>query len=241
MPSSAALVLVATSDTEIDDGEGALFATSDTESDDGEGALLATSGTEMDDGQGALLATSGTEIDEGQRALVATSGTELHEAQNAQPLPVVATASSYALPEAQDLAPVVLQAPSSSLVLPRGCFKVTCKNASMYGKKMRDVHIAGFTVESDKVIRFRSSDGKVAVGDLLVGVGRFARFSEAQRMMSNLIDIKDNKINDLGSLEVDMNLVDQVIFDFNLYWYKIKFKKICTRCQPGAGLHLVQI
>jgi len=125
----------------------------------------------------------------------------------------------------QILAHLVQAAPSSSLVLSPGCFVVPSKNASMYGKKMRDVHIAGFSVESDAVIRFRSSDGKVAVADLLVGVGRFARFSEAQRMMSNLIDINDNKINDLGSLEVDRNLTDQVIFNFNLYWYKIKFKK----------------
>ena len=119
--------------------------------------------------------------------------------------------------------------------LSSGCFTVTCKNASMYGKKLRDVHIAGFSVQSDAVVRFRSSDGKVAVADLLVGVGKYGRFSEAQRMMSTLIDINDNKINDLGSLELDMNLTDEVIFNFNLYWYKITFKNylyLVQGCTP---------
>jgi len=193
-------------------------------------------------GAPALVQTSDAEMPGSSApALVATSGTELQEGQDAQPLPVVATASAYALPEAQDLAPLVLAAPSSSLVLPPGCFVVPSKNASMYGKKMRDVHIAGFSMESDAVIRFRRSDGKVVVGDLLVGVRRFARFSEAQRMMSNLIDIKDNKINDLGSLDVDKKLVDEVIFNLNLCWYKIKFKKICTKCRLALGTNLVPL
>jgi hypothetical protein len=111
---------------------------------------------------------------------------------------------------------------------PEGSFQVTCKKAAMYGKRMRDVHIAGFAVDSDAVIRFRTRDGKVAVADLLVGVGRYGRACDAQRMISNLIDIKDNKIDGLESLEVDTNLADQVIINFNLHWYKIMFQIICT-------------
>ena len=158
----------------------------------------------------ALSSTSGTEIDNGQGALVATAGTELHEGQDALPLPVVATASAYALPEAQDLAPLVLAAPSSSLVLPPGCFKVKCKNASMYGKKMRDVHIGGISMQSDKVIRFRSSDGKVAVGDVLVGVRMHSSVTNAQKAIYKMIEDSDGMLCDLDSYEVDKNLADEV-------------------------------
>jgi len=70
------------------------------------------------------------------------------------------------------------------LVLPQGGFAVPSKNGSMYGKKMCDVHMAGFSMESDAVIRFRKSDGKVAVGDLLVGLGRYTRFADAQDIIS---------------------------------------------------------
>jgi len=108
----------------------------------------------------------------------------------------------------------VHEAPSSSLVLPAGCFVVPYHNASIYGKKMRDVHIAGFSVESDAVIRFRSSDGKVAVGDLLVGVGRYADFKHAQLAIYKLIDASDEKVLDLESLEVDKELFDQKVCTF---------------------------
>ena len=102
-------------------------------------------------------------------------------------------------------------APSSSLVLSPGCFAVTCKNASMYGKKMRDVHIAGFSVQSDSVVRFRSSDGKVAVTDLLVGVGRYIDVKHAQLAIYKLIDAGDDKVLDLDTLEVDKELFDQKV------------------------------
>jgi len=108
------------------------------------------------------------------------------------------------------VARAVPAAPSSSLVLPPGCFVVPYNNASMYGKKMRDVHMAGFSVQNNSVIRFRSSDCKVAVGDLLVGVGRFARFSEAQDIIFKLLERKDDKIDNLPSLEVDKDLADKV-------------------------------
>ena len=90
----------------------------------------------------------------------------------------------------------VVVTPRSSLVLPPNCFTVTCKNASMYGKKMRDIHIAGFSVERDVVIRFRSSDGKEAVGDFLVGVGRYSCVKLAQKAIYTMMEDSDGKLSD---------------------------------------------
>jgi hypothetical protein len=99
-----------------------------------------------------------------------------------------------------------------------GCFAVTCKNFSMYGKRMRDVHIAGFSVQSDAVIRFRTRDGKVAVGDLLVVMGRYPSVKNAQEAIFNLIDKNDGKLSDLGSLEVDKEIFDQKVCTFSNYY-----------------------
>jgi hypothetical protein len=95
-----------------------------------------------------------------------------------------------------------------------GCFAVTCKNFSMYGKRMRDVHMAGFAVDSDAVIRFRTSDGKVAVADLLVGLGRYSRTDKGQDVMAKLIDRNDDMVKDLISMEVDKSLTDMVSIYF---------------------------
>ena len=105
----------------------------------------------------------------------------------------------------------VHEAPSSSLVLPAGCFVVPYHNASIYGKKMRDVHIAGFSVESDAVIRFRSSDGKVVITDLLVGVGMYANVKEAHDAMSLMFGNQDKMIARLESLEVDEKLLENEV------------------------------
>jgi hypothetical protein len=113
--------------------------------------------------------------------------------------------------DGQILAHLVQAAPSSSLVLPPSCFAVTCKNASMYGKKMRHIHMAGFFLESDEVIRFRSSDGKVAVADVLVAVGRYVDVKHAQVAIYKLIDANDDKVLDLDTLEVDNELFDQKV------------------------------
>ena len=109
------------------------------------------------------------------------------------------------------VARAVQAAPSFLQGLSPGCFTVTCKNASMYGKKMRDVHIAGFSVQSDRVIRFRSRDGKVAVGDLLVGVGKCVSVSKAQELILKWINIKHDILNDLESLEVDKELMEKKV------------------------------
>ena len=134
--------------------------------------------------------------------------------ESALPMPVAATvlplhatnaASSEALVDGLPLAPAVQAAPSSSLVLPSDCFVVSSKNAYMYGKKMRDVDIAGFSVQIDEVVRFRSSDGKVAVADILVGVGKHDKFEDVQEAIYTLIGCYDVKIQDLESLEVDLD------------------------------------
>jgi len=96
-------------------------------------------------------------------------------------------------------------------VLPPGYFAVTCKNASMYGKKIHDVHMPGFSVQSDFVVRFRSSDGKVAVGDLLVGVGKYEQFAHAKEAIYKLIENSEDKVSDLESLEVDKELVKRFV------------------------------
>jgi len=195
-------------------------------------ALVSTSNAEMHNGQGALVSTSGTEVlGSAAPALVSTSDTEMHEGQNALPLPVVATASPYALLEGQHLAPVVQAAPSSSLVLPPCCFVVTCKNSSMYGKKMRDVHMAGFSVQSNAVIRFRRSDGKVVVVDLLVAIGRYSRTDKGQDAMLKLIERNDEMVKDLLSIQVDKSLTDMVSTYFLIKIFKPNFVP-----DPGRGV-----
>ena len=102
------------------------------------------------------------------------------------------------------------QAPGSSLVLPAGCFVVPSKNYSMYGKRMRDVHMARYSIESDEIIRFRKRDDKAEVTGLLVGVGRFSRTDNAQDFMIKLIDRNDEMLKDLESIEVDKTLTNMV-------------------------------
>jgi hypothetical protein len=103
----------------------------------------------------------------------------------------------------------------------------------MYGKKMRDIHIVGFSVESDAVIRFRSSDGKVAVGDLLVGVDKYSCFKVAQRAICKMIEDKDCKVSDLDSLEVDKELFDQKVCTF-LNYFEYLYQG--TMLHPGTKL-----
>jgi len=110
---------------------------------------------------------------------------------------------------------VILEAGSLSSVLPPGCFIVLSKNASMYGKMMKDIHMGGFSVENncldDRVIRFRKRDHKTAVADMLVAMGRYAKVKTAQEIIFKMIERKDNKIKDLESLEVDMDLLENKV------------------------------
>jgi len=106
--------------------------------------------------------------------------------------------------------PVVQAAPSSSVGLAPGCFVVPSNNNSMYGKKMRDIHIAGFTLESNATIRFRKNNGKVVVEDLLMAIGRYSRTDSAQHAIVKLINRNDEIVQHLNSIEVDKSLIDKV-------------------------------
>jgi len=120
----------------------------------------------------------------------------------ALPVPDAAGASSSAPGDGPPVARAVLGAPSPSLALPAGRWDVTSSIAALYGMKMRDVDLGRFSVQSDAVVRFRSSDDKVAVTDILVGVGEHDTFEDAQEAMWTLIEHDDVKIRDLDSLEV---------------------------------------
>jgi len=89
----------------------------------------------------------------------------------------------------------------------------------MYGKYMRDLNIAGFSVHSDAVIRFRASDHKPFTGDLLVAVGRYARFWDAQDAILKLVGRRDEKVHDLQSLEVDNKLTDDPVCRVNFDYF----------------------
>ena len=102
----------------------------------------------------------------------------------------------------------------SSLVLPKDCFVVPSKNASMYGKKVKDVHMGGFSVQNrgldDRVIRFRKRDHKTAVADMLVVLGKYESYQNANRAVLNMISNKNDKVTDLTTLEIDTTLSDTV-------------------------------
>jgi len=102
----------------------------------------------------------------------------------------------------------------SSLVLPKDCFVVPSKNASMYGKKVKNIHMGGFSVENnrldDRVIRFRKRDHKVLMPEMLAVLGKYDSYKNANRAVLKLISSKDDKVTDLTSLEIDTTLFDTV-------------------------------
>ena len=107
-------------------------------------------------------------------------------------------------------------APLSSMSLGQGCFVVECKNASMYGRHMRDFFIVDFYIDSDLPIRLRSRDGKIVFTDLLVGVGKYKNGEEAQNALRLMFELKDKMLDDLESLEVDETLLEnQVCLELN--------------------------
>jgi len=102
----------------------------------------------------------------------------------------------------------------SSLVLPKDCFVIPSKNFSMYGKRIRDIHMGGFSVQNcgldDRVIRFRKRDHKVLMPELLAALGRYDCYKTAHRAILKLVTNKDDKVADLTSLEIDTTLFDTV-------------------------------
>jgi len=107
-------------------------------------------------------------------------------------------------------------APLSSMSLGPGGFVVECKNASMYGRHMREFLIVDFYIDSDFPIRLRSRDSKLVFTDLLLGVGKYENEDEAQNALSLMFEVKDKMIADLESLEVDKTLLEnQVCLELN--------------------------
>jgi len=113
----------------------------------------------------------------------------------------------------------------SSFVMPKDGFVVPSKNFSVYGKKLKHIHLGGFSVEtdhlSDRVIRFRKSDNKVVMPEMLVVLGRYDSYKNANRAVLKLISSKDDKVADLTSLEIDTTLFDTV--SASLFIRKFKF------------------
>jgi hypothetical protein len=157
----------------------------------------------------------------------------------APPLPDAAGASSSATGDGPPVVPVVPEAPSSSLVLPAGRLEVTSSIAALYGMKMRDVDLGRFSVQSDEVVRFRSSDDKVVLTDILVCVCEDEFLEDAQEAMWTLIRHDDVKIRDLDSLEVVLD--DRVRYADSLEVVPDKVR--CHHCQlvPSANASMSSV
>jgi len=109
-------------------------------------------------------------------------------------------------PQMKPLPPhVTAHAATSAPDIQAGRLDVTSSIAAMYEKKMRDVDLAAFSVESDAVIRFRTRDCKVAVVDVLVGMGKHETLEAAQEAIWTMIEHDDVKIRDLDSLEAELD------------------------------------
>ena len=84
---------------------------------------------------------------------------------------------------------------------------VKSMNNSMYMKKGSDLHIAGHRVDIEGYVRFRADDDLVVIGDLLVLLGKFSGFSNAQKKLYTLMDRNDPITADLHSLTTDDKLL----------------------------------
>ena len=119
--------------------------------------------------------------------------------------------AARAVPVSPFALPVAAEVSSASLVLAAGCFSVTCKNACMYGKWIRDVPLDGFSVKKQAVVRFRSSDDKVAAADVLVALNRYGYVHLAHKAIYTMIEKGDDKVSDLYSMEVVKGLFEQKV------------------------------
>jgi hypothetical protein len=97
-----------------------------------------------------------------------------------------------------------------------GRILVSSKNASMYGKKLRDVHLAGFIVDSDALIHFCSRLHTPRAADMLVGVGRFTSYWNANRALQKWIKNDDEPVKGLSSLVQDNTKCNMVCSYFFL-------------------------
>jgi len=105
----------------------------------------------------------------------------------------------------------------------------------MYGKMMRHITIIGVSLENDCVIRFRSRDSKVVVGDLLVGFGKYKISSNVNTLIVKMIEQRDDRITCLRSLEIDKTLVEggQIIL-MNFQDVVRFFNSMCVRAINNA-------
>jgi len=104
-------------------------------------------------------------------------------------------------------------------MLQNNAFKVVSKDQFMYSRLMRDLNINGFSMLSDAQIRFRARDHKPLTGDLLVAVGRYVRFPDAQEAVKKMFLRKDHKVYDLQSLEFDNKLTEDPVCHIKMHYF----------------------
>jgi len=75
------------------------------------------------------------------------------------------------------------------------------KDPSIVYKKLCDIELPGFAVDSNRNVRFRERDEKVFTPDLLVQMGQSKTIADANDVILKLV--KDGMVKDLHSLEVD--------------------------------------
>ena len=98
------------------------------------------------------------------------------------------------------------RAATSSLAMPPPKLPGAASNdPSIISKKLCDIKLPGFAVNSKLYVRFRKIDDKVFTADLLVRMDKFKTIADANDAILKLV--KDGMVKDLNSLEVDSKFV----------------------------------
>ena len=83
---------------------------------------------------------------------------------------------------------------------------------------MKDIYMGEFSAENnrldDRVIRFRKSDNKMVMPDMLRALGRYESYQSAHRAVLKLVTSNDDKVTGLTSLEIDTTLFDMVMHPY---------------------------
>jgi len=104
--------------------------------------------------------------------------------------------------DAVDEAVETAKGATSRLLMPPPMLSMAAsKDPSIVFKKLCDIELPGFAVDSHRNVRFRERDGKVFAPDLLVQMGKSKTISDANDVILKLV--KDGTVKDLHSLEVD--------------------------------------
>ena len=104
--------------------------------------------------------------------------------------------------DAVDEAVETAKGATSRLLMPPPMLSMAASNdPSIVFKKLCDIELPGFAVDSHRNVRFRERDGKVFAPDLLVQMGQSKTISDANDVILKLV--KDGTVKDLHSLEVD--------------------------------------